>query len=198
MSVGFFLGIRSSYIDEAQDSAEAYIAAINKALRRRFLPAYEEPAEPYVYVDTMFGRSALDHDSARSIGALANRVTRQRRAPHFASLDYNCYRVAFVPIDFPEPLDTEFSEKLFGDETFIQVGSSIALFREVLESAALLGVPLENGSLSDATAARISEYEPLFPGDVVDPNSDLRHTWLLLHEGVRFSVQHSIALSLAG
>lgn len=198
LSVGFFLGIRPSFNEQYAESAEEYIRAINAALRAQNLGPYIEADPPNVYTDSYFGRSALDHDSARLIATFADRVRKRQHAPHLSLLAENTYRVAFVPVDFTDPLLTEYSETLFGDETPIWAGSSPALLRELIASAELLRIPIEEGVLRDDIAAKINDYEPLFDGDAIDPNSDLRTTWLVLHEGARLSVEHRIALSLAG
>jgi hypothetical protein len=66
MTVGCFLGIRASYIDDAQDAATAYLNAINAILGTVRLRLYTDPDNPPdVYNNGLFGRSALDHHSAR-------------------------------------------------------------------------------------------------------------------------------------
>ncbi len=201
MSVGLFMGIRQSYTEEARDSAEDYLATINVALAARGLPPYVEPASaPDVYSDTerfLFGRSAVDADSGRCISEVAKIGVKQSGAKHLALLNYNPYRVAFVPIDFPEPLATRYTECIAGQNIGIWVGSAPALFRELLNVATKLKVPVD-GTLSDTVAEKIREYQPLFEGDVVIPDSDLRSTWLLLHEGARLALEHQVALSFAG
>lgn len=100
VAVGFFIGVRRSFIDEAHDAAEALLSAINIELSRLRLPLYEEPRElPDVYSGPLFGRSALDHDSARLIVELAGRAVQQGRAPQLELLTQNPYRVAYVPRD---------------------------------------------------------------------------------------------------
>lgn len=198
MSVGLFMGIRESYTEDAQDSGEAYLAAINVALASRGLPPYVEPASaPDVYNDTLFGRSAIDAMGGSLISEVARIGVKQSGAKHLALLNYNPYRVAFVPIDFPEPLATKYKEPLAGQNFGIWVGSAARLFRELLDVATKLKVPID-GSLSDTVAEKIRGYQPLFEGDVVNPNSDLRPTWLLLHEGARLALEHQVALSFAG
>ncbi len=78
MSIGVFMGIRPSYAEEAQDSAEDYLAAINVALASRGLPPYVEAASPPdVYNGTLFGRSALDAQLQPVLGGVrAHRVLR--------------------------------------------------------------------------------------------------------------------------
>ncbi len=202
MSVGLFMGIRQSYTEEAQHSAEDYLAAINLALAARGLPPYVEPASaPNVYNDAerafLFGRSGVDADSGKCISAVAKIGVKQSGAKHLALLNYNPCRVAFVPIDFPEPLATRYTECIAGQNIGIWVGSAQALFRELLDVATKLKVSVDRG-LSDAVAEKIRGYQALFEGDVVDPDSDLRSTWLLLHEGARLALKHQVALSFAG
>lgn len=202
MSVGLFMGIRESYTEDAQDSAEGYLAAINVALASRGLPPYVEPASATdIYNDTertfLFGRSAVDADSGKCISEVAKIGVKQSGARHLALLSYNPYRVAFLPIDFPEPLATRYTEAIADQNTGIWVGSAARLFTELLDVATKLKVPID-GTLSDTVAEKIREYQPLFEGDIVDPNSELRTTWLLLHEGTRLALQHQVALAFAG
>jgi len=115
-----------------------------------------------------------------------------------ALLMENPYRVAFLPAELPAPILTGYAEPIMGEDIPIYIGSSPALLREVLAVAPMLGIPLQDGALSDTVAALINDYAALFPGDSPDPNSDQRTTWLVLHEGARLSVAHRVALSLAG
>ena len=46
MSTGLFLGIRSSYIPEAQASASDFLDAINRVLKSRGFAAYTDPLDP--------------------------------------------------------------------------------------------------------------------------------------------------------
>ena len=86
MAVGFFMGIRSSYTEFAQGHAQDFIAAINCGLRGRGCPPYAEaPNPPEVYDGRMFGRSALDHDSARLFISVAQLATAEE-APHLSLL----------------------------------------------------------------------------------------------------------------
>jgi len=66
MSTGLFMGVRGSYIDGAEASAEAFLDAINRALTHRGAAPYLDPPEaPNVYEGHLFGRSQLDHRSSR-------------------------------------------------------------------------------------------------------------------------------------
>ena len=54
MAVGCFIGIRSPYIDEAQDYASAYLVAINAVLVDNGLAGYPDPEKPLnVYSDVL-------------------------------------------------------------------------------------------------------------------------------------------------
>ncbi len=52
--------------------------------------------------------------------------------------------------------------------------------------------------LSNDIAARINDFAPLFDDDDCQFAEDERTAWLLLHEGARMAMKHSIALFLAG
>jgi hypothetical protein len=199
MSVGCFIGIRSSYIEDAQDAAVAYVAAINRALHLNGLPGYTDPPEaPKVYVGGLFGRSALDHHSAGCLVELAELAMRQRRVPHLGLLATNPYRVAFLPLSFDQPLLTEYQESIAGEQVSIFVGSAPALFSELTTVASSLGIPLQDGRLSDAVARKINDFAPLHDGDDCSLAEDERTAWMLLYEGARLAVQSGVALSLAG
>jgi hypothetical protein len=200
VSVGFFIGVRASFIEEAQQAAEALLDAVNVELTRLGLPLYDEPRElPDVYDDMRFGRSALDHDSARLIIELATRATTARPSPQLELLTQNPYRVVFVPRDFGPPVETEFEDRIGGEMYRIWCGSSLRLWQEALRGAELLGIPLTAGLLQDETARHINEYEPLSAADRgAEELGDLRTTWLTLHEAARLSASTGVALCLAG
>jgi hypothetical protein len=199
MSVGFFVGIKDSYIEQAQHLADQYIGAANRVLTDLGAPPYSESRKPPdVYNNHLFGRSALDHDSARLLARLGEAARKSIDAEHLWLLAHNPYRVAFLPIEFKKPLLTDYHEAICGENVPIAIGSSPVLFRECQGFANYLGIPLSHGVLEDSTAARINDYLPLNEGEKVDPNTDQRTTWLLTYEGARLSIEHNIALSLAG
>ncbi len=199
MAVGFFMGIRPSYIESSKILAEAYIYSINNVLVAQGLPKYVEPVEPPdVYNGMMFARSALDHYGGRLLTQLGRLARERVGAKHLTLLKQKPYRVAFLPVTFPEPLLTDFKEAIAGEKMRIAVGSLTPLMREILDAAKILNIPLQDGVLSDDTAAKIINGEPLAAGDVPDPNNDYRSTWLIVHEGARLAISHNIALSLAG
>ena len=199
MSVGCFLGIRASYNDEYQVAAASHIAAINAALRENGLPGYADPPDPPdVYDGGLFGRSALDHHGARCLADLGARAARHGRAPHLGLLAANPYRVAFIPIAFGQPLPTDYSEALFGEQVDIWFGSAPRLVAELTTIAPILGIPLEDGLLADAVARKINDFAALYEGDDCSLAEDERTAWLVLYEGARLAVQHGVALSLAG
>lgn len=199
MSVGLFMGIRASYIPEAQHLASAYLEAINNALRDAGLDEYREPlSPPSVYQEGLFGRSALDHHSAPNLVRLAHLAGRLGNATHARLLEVNPYRVAFVPIAFAKPLPTSYSERIAEDWAGIWVGSAPAFWRELVSLAPALGIPLEGTELSRPVAERINACEPLQEGDATAGVEDDRTSWLLVFEGARLAVEHGIALSFAG
>src|SRR5687768_15592422 len=99
MAVGCFIGIGPSYIDSASHVARSYVDAINRGLASRGLPGYGDPPEiPEPYVGPLFGRSALDHESARFLARLGGTPENVGySSPNLALLAANPYRVAFVP-----------------------------------------------------------------------------------------------------
>jgi hypothetical protein len=193
------LGIRASYIDDAQGVASVYLDAINAALGAIGLPRYTDPANPPdVYSGGLFGRSALDHHSARCLAELAASAVARGLAPHLGLLATNPYRVAFVPLDFGQPLLTGHAETIAGEQVQLWVGSAPRLVTELTAVAAMLGIPLEGGRLADAVARKINEFAPPYEGDDCSLAEDERTAWLVLYEGARLAMQHGVALSMAG
>jgi hypothetical protein len=199
MSVGFFMGVTDSFSDEALPAADAFIAAINVALTQRNLPPYVDPVPPPdPYVDNLFGRSELDHHGAAILRGLAAYAANNQAAIHLKLIADNPYRVAFLPIEFVTPFETDYRENIAGHLVPIHVGSAGRLLQEVIALAPELGIPLEAGVLPDATAAKINDFAPLYDGDTCELSEDQRTAWLLLYEGARLGVHHHAALSLAG
>jgi hypothetical protein len=200
MSVGCFVGpIRSSYIDEAQESAQVFVDCINRTLTRNGLPNYKESeCAPDVYHDDLFGRSTLDHHSASCLLKLAEVAMHNGHAPHFGLLALNPYRVAFLPIDFNEPLISGYWERIWDTEVEIWIGSVPRLFAELVVLAPVHGIRLVGRQLPDEIAQKINDFAALYDGDDCSLSEDHRTAWLLLYEGARLAAQHSVALSLAG
>ncbi len=193
------MGIVPSYAEEAEDSAQELIAAINSRLQEQNLPLYSEPDEPPdVYFDDVFGRSELDHHSASCFVQLAEIAEERNSARHHLAILANPYRVVFLPQDFGEPFETGYKEEIFGDLLEVCAGSAQRLLDELAELAPHLGIPLENGVLSDEIAAKINEFELLTEDDDGELAEDERTAWLALYEGARLAVENKVALSLAG
>jgi hypothetical protein len=199
MSTGLFMGVRRSYINEAQASATAFLDALNLTLSHSGIAPYVDPHEPpNVYRGHLFGRSELDHHSSRVLAEIASLGTASKESPNLALVRDNPYRVTFVPADFARPLQTEYRERIGGSEVPIWVGSLPRLLAELRVLAGQLGIPLTNGDLMDETAVAINAFEPLREGDSIELAEDERTGWLALYEGARLALQHSVALTLAG
>jgi len=199
MSVGLFMGIVPSYVEESEDSGRKLIEAINSRLKKLNLPLYSESDEvPDVYIDDSFGRSELDHHSASCFMQLADLAEENDlRKRHLAILT-NPYRVVFLPQDFSEPFETDYKEEIFDEPIEVWAGSAPKLLEELVELASHLGIPLENGILSDEVATKINEFELLSENDDGELAEDERTAWLAIYEGARLAVENKIALSLAG
>ena len=107
MSTGLFMGIRGSYIDDAQASAIAFLDAINRALSDKGVARYLDPQEsPNVYKDDLFGRSELGHHSSRVLVEIAGLATGSKKCPNLSLIRDNPYRVTFCSGGFrPSPAD---------------------------------------------------------------------------------------------
>lgn len=199
MSVGLFMGIVPSYTEDAENSARELVAAINSRLQEQTLPLYSEPDEPPdVYADYMFGRSELDHHIANYFVRLAEIAEERNSARQHLAILINPYRVVFLPQDFRNPFETGYNEEIFGDLLEVWAGSAQRLLNELTELAPHLGIPLENGVLSDEIASKINEFELLTEEDDGELAEDERTAWLALYEGARLAIENNIALSLAG
>lgn len=199
MSVGLFMGIVPSYTEEAEVSARELIAAINSRLQEQNLPLFSEPDEPPdVYVDDVFGRSELDHHSASCFIELADLAEQHKSARQHLAILANPYRAVFLPQNFGEPFETGYREEIFGDLLEVWAGSAPKLLDELTELAPHLGIPLNNGVLTDDIAIKINEFELLTEDDDGELSEDERTAWLALYEGARLAVENKVALSLAG
>lgn len=200
MSVGCFVGpIASSYIDEAHESTDAFARCIDLVLKKNGLPGYSEPVgSPDIYSGGLFGRSDLDHHSARCLVELAELGKANGCSPHLGLIANNPYRVTFVPTDFPWPLPTGHFETIWNENVEIWVGSAPRLLSDLMSIAPALGIPLVGNHVENVVAKKINDFAPLYAGDDCTLAEDDRTAWLLLHEGARLAVLHSVPLNLAG
>src|SRR5579883_2608275 len=141
MSVGFFMGIRNSYAQQSQDTAASFLNAIDRSLAKHGFGTYHDPT-PDVYMNRHFGRSALNHHNAKSLAALAELAVAATGVKHLALLASNPYRVAFLPIDFADPLETDHKEIIWKTIVPIWVGSLPRLTDELCVIAPALGITL--------------------------------------------------------
>jgi hypothetical protein len=196
MSVGMFLGITASFLPDHQNEALKFIHEINRALRRIGRPAYVEPEERQSpYVDGRFGRSSLDHNAAGTLAALADYCP-QGKCVGLELLAANPYRVSFLPMAFPESIETDYAERIDGEMTDIWIGSIRPLTSDLSFVAEALSIPLVDGALSDEIARQIDNSDQLGQGDFSD--LDHREAWLMLYEGCRLATEFQVALSFAG
>jgi hypothetical protein len=199
MSTGLFMGIRTSFIDEAQDSASAFVDAINRVLITHGVSSYVDPVEPpNVYTGHLFGRSQLDHHSSRVLVKIASLGTDSRESVNLALIRDNPFRLAFVPMEFSPPSPTAYHEQLAGNAIQIWVGSLPHLLMELRLLAGDLGIPFKDGDLTDEIAAAINDFKPLHDGDSTELAEDERTAWLAMYEGARLALEHKVALTLAG
>jgi len=193
------MGIRSSYTEDSQGLADKLVKAINDVLVADGFASYVDPdTPPNVYIGNMFGRSALDHHSSRVLIQIADRAAQSKRSPNLVLIRDNPYRVVFVPAQLLSPHATSYRERIAGNSVGIWVGSLGGLLEELGWLAGGLGIPTENGQISDATAAAINDYKPFHEGDSGEIIEDWRPAWLALYEGARLAKETGVALTLAG
>ena len=199
MSVGLFIGIFPSYVEEAEASAQKLINAINLRLQEFNLFAYSEPSKiPDVYIDYKFGRSDLDHHNAQCFAELAFLAEESNLDLPHLFLVSNPYRVVFLPQDFQKPFKIDYKEEIFGELEAVWTGSAQRLRQELAQLAPHLGIPIVNNNVSDEVAEKINEFLPLYEEEDRQLAKDKRTAWLALYEGARLAVENKIALSLAG
>jgi len=196
MSIGAFIGIRPSFRDQAH--ADAFLQAIEHALRLAGLPAYDEPPAAESARPIGVGRSELDHHDAAALVALARRAREEGHGQHLDVLTSNPYRAAFLPMELAAPLATEYVDPVAVHRAPVQVASALALRGELVALAPVLGIRLDQGYLSDNVAMLINEGESLGPDDIPLAWNEERAAWLMLYEGARVALKHRRALSLAG
>jgi hypothetical protein len=189
---------------EYTDSLRQDFEQINRVLRASQLPEHSEPEDlpdfPYRGQLLGFPYSWLHY--------LRRAVAFARQAPaEFCPLaedanpaddprvddELSCYfdshfichsdsQGFYVPIDFPEPL---YDDELSGGI----LGSSQRALAEVMQAAPLLGIPLENGVLSDdAARAIVTEVDESHPYGIA------RKVWLTMFEAFRHSVEYNTAV----
>ena len=194
-----FMGIRGSYTEDSRGLADTLVKAINEILVANGFAAYIDPdPPPNVYIGHMFGRSALDHHSSRVLIEVADRGTQLKKSANLALVRDNPYRVVFVPAKLRKPYETEYQERIAGNMVAIWVGSLDGLLEELVWLASDLGIPVEDGGISDQTAMAINDYQPFREGDSMEIIEDFRTAWLALHEGARLAKEAGVALTLAG
>jgi Bacterial regulatory proteins, luxR family len=71
-----------------------------------------QPSPPHVHTDHLFGRSALDHHSSRVLVDVANFGSSAQKHPNLGLIRNNPFRVAFLPIEFSPPLQTDYFEQI--------------------------------------------------------------------------------------
>ncbi|MGA9062771.1 MAG: hypothetical protein WB341_14030 [Terracidiphilus sp.] len=199
MSTELFMGVRPSYAGKAQESATAFLEAMNRVLVESGVEPYADSDEtPRVYTGYLFGRSALDHDSSRVFVEIADLAQASRSCPNLALIRDNPHRVAFVPRRLLQPLATGYHERIEGNNVQIWIGSLAQLTEELLHFARDLRIPLSNGGVADETADFINMFTPFHERDSTKLIRDYRPAWLALYEGARLAMEHGVALTLAG
>jgi hypothetical protein len=144
------------------------------------------------------GRSSDDHCAAAAFATLATFATPEMQCRQIELVQQHTHRLAFLPLDFDEPLETDYSEDIAGSARKIWVGSAVALLRDLSSIAPALGIPMERDILSDDVARRIDRGELLSSMDTGTLVEVERPAWLLLFEAARLAVAQHLALVLAG
>ncbi len=198
MSTGCFLGIKSSYVEAHKEEGEIYISCINEELSKSGFDLYHEPETiPDIYDGNMFGCSALDHHSSACLVELGELGIMYGIDEHLKLLALNPYRLAFVPILLENSMSTNYKTKVWDQIVVINFGSSFGLKEELSVLARFLDIDIKDGNLVQTQVDKINEMEPFEVGE--DGNLiELRSAWLLMFEGARLSIEHNVALSLAG
>jgi len=192
MSTGFFLSIRESYVVEDAATAVSLLTAINARLSDVGQPAIADgPDAPHVCEGRTSDTNIHRHTLAK-VGALAG-----DRFPHLGLLASHPHRVVYAPREFADPLETSHEESIAGRPTRIRLGSTHALYRELLALAPELGIPLDSGRLSDRVAHLIDGLESLSEEDDDELVEKTRVAWLMMHEAAMLSLDRQVPIALA-
>lgn len=210
MALDISIGGLAASLEHGRDEDVKYyrkqFREVNRVLAAHGLPPHVEPET----LPTLKSRSDLNRMPYSWIHYLRRAYAYARQAPHeFAPLpegqsptadrrlDAEMYTFAeshlvchsdtegyYVPIDFPEPIGDSRKKSLIGNV----IGSSQGAMRELIKTAPLLGIPVENGVLPDAVADEINAEEdgPLYIE---------RKAWLLLFDALSHSLEHKAAVA---
>lgn len=194
MSVGVFLSIHESYPDNYREYATSLLNAVNVVLSRLgHNPLIDSGKGPHVCE----GRTSLDHIGGGSFRCVGELAGSERQHAHL--LWVNPYRVVFAPASFDEPQATNHQECFGAQEIPVLLGSSPRLRDQLLSLAPEIGIPLENGVLTDEVAQKIDDMQPLHDGeDDWDLIENIRMGWLVMHEAALISIARQVPICLAG
>jgi hypothetical protein len=192
---------------EGVEWLRAHFRQINRVLAAHSLPLHEEPeclpdfpfrgqllSFPYSWLHYLrraiaFARQAPDQFCPVAEDADPSADERlDREYSVFLDSHLICHSDTegfYVPIDFPEPLYEDQEGELPGGI----LGSSQRALQEVCQAAPLLGIPLEDGKLSDEAARSIAKEE-------YRPNCYWieRQVWLTMFEALRHSLEFKCAV----
>lgn len=195
MSMGFFMGIRTSFSEAFTDEFAQLMGAVRSALEKKKIAVYNDPSVvPDVYENGLFGRSALDHHSASVLMSLNEIAQGKNISKH---LDLKGDRLIYLPMKFEEPFRVSYGKGFWPLKKIQDIGSLESLLNELCQLGEALGIPFEEGSLSDDKANLINEFKALHDNDVLDYAEDERTAWLVFYEGARLALKHNVALSVA-
>lgn len=195
----------------ADPEAVAYdrqaFAHINRVLAENELPQHDEPEDlpsfpyrgqlisfpyhwlPYLYRAVAFARRAPNQFTPVAAGVNPAKDKRiDTELYTFAESHLICHSDSegyFVPIDFDSPICDNEPGGLPGRV----LGSSQQALKELIKTAPLLGIKLENMALSDNDAHTIAK-EP----DDSHPLWIERKVWLSMFEAFRYSVEYRCAV----
>ena len=191
MSIGFHVRV-AGYLGD-RIAAERELSEINRVLRQAGHPEYREPpSEPegiYNIFDRTrrFGRAWLDHNGASTFARLGE-AARQHLGGQTTMLLMllDGHPLYFLPIAFSEARLVDPEPMYVGGPPYRRhLCSSQQTASELLALTKFLDIPLDGGTLSDATAQEINEG-----------GEELKEVWLTTFEAVRLSVAHSCAMVL--
>lgn len=192
------MGVGCSFGGQTSGSASALLDAMNRVLPENGIEPYSDPQQsPRVYRGHLFGRSALDHHSPRIFLELVTMAEAVGPASNLALIRQNPHRAVFLPRELPRPLVTDYCETNGGDPVPVWAGSLPQLLEELAKLAQKLGIPLEDGKLTDLTADAINMFRPFQELDSTKLIESHRTAWLALYEGARLALENGVALTLA-
>ena len=188
MSLRICRSIRGSFGDAEQKQADKLLLLLNHELRSRGLPAF---------IDGAIDEAGLRNLPCGSVGASTLHALTQLAAASKLTWGLGNHvteRWIALPMCFEQPFSIRHGRLLFCIPIYQKFFSLPTILSEISALADPLGIPLDNGSLSDWHAARIADNETLCDSEPEGFKEDERSLWLELYLAATYCIEDSTPL----